>query len=96
MVRDGRLTESVVDKSYINEYEQTIYEMTIPSPLVEITYQFVVPLKDGSVVSSMRYSVRRSCIPQVDSALLEISESSMTPKNVQGASQSIRSPEERT
>ena len=66
-VRDGRLMELQPVKSYLSENDNAAYEFSFYAPLAEISYQFIVYLGDESVFSK-RFSIRRSCVPEVDLA----------------------------
>jgi hypothetical protein len=65
-VRDGRLIPIPLNTSYRNAADRPVYEFQIPSPLAELSYQFVLPLKADTVIATQRYSVRRPCIPALD------------------------------
>ncbi|MBX7145089.1 MAG: hypothetical protein K1X79_11605 [Oligoflexia bacterium] len=71
IVRDGRLSDSIPSKSYLDEYDQPIYEIQTNSPLMELSYQFILNNPDGSFASTERYTLRRSCVPRFDDSGIE-------------------------
>lgn len=73
-VMDGSYLEIAPTKSYLNEYDQPTYDVTLISPIGEVSYFFTLQLSDGRIVSSPKYTIRRSCLPNVEAAeLIDIS-----------------------
>jgi hypothetical protein len=75
---DGQLMSVLGSEGYLNEYDNPAFEITTIAPLAEITYQLVVRGQDGSIVTSKRYAVRRSCLPSIELTSIAI------PETVQG------------
>lgn len=72
IVRDGELRTLTAQNAFLNVRDIPTYEIIIPAPSEEMSYQFFMHLKDGSVISSQRYSLRRSCVtPDADMTALE-------------------------
>lgn len=63
IVKDGRLIEIPLLKSYLNQRDWPTYEFQLNAPLVELNYQFVAYDGRGGAIVSNRYSVRRACLP---------------------------------
>lgn len=72
IVRDGRLSDSIPTKSFLDEYDQPIYEIQTYSPLMELSYQFLLTNPDGSFASTERFTLRRSCVPRFDDSGLVV------------------------
>lgn len=70
--RDGKLQSLNPTKAYLDEYDQPTYEIQTHSPLFELTYQFILKNPDSSFTLSQRYVLRRSCIPRIDIAGLDL------------------------
>lgn len=64
LIRDGLLLELNDSKPKIASEDSYSFSFTIPSPLAELDYHFVIS-SGGQFSSSKRYSVRRSCVPDV-------------------------------
>jgi hypothetical protein len=75
---DGRLMNVLGSDGYLNEYDNPTFEIATNSPVSDIAYQFVVRGQDGSIATSQRYAVRRSCLPTIDLTSVAI------PETVQG------------
>lgn len=71
---DGRLMNVLGSDGYLNEYDNPTFEIATNSPAAEIAYQFVVRAQDGSIATSKRYAVRRSCLPRIDLTSVAIPE----------------------
>ena len=70
---DGKLTEIPVAEASLDDNDHPTYTVNTYSPIAEISYQFLLIGKDGSVIPSTRYVIRRKCIPKlfVDEAKVE-------------------------
>lgn len=66
-VRDGKIIEQNLTDFSTNESDQLVYSTTVNAPLAELNYQFVVLDGQTPVTLSKRYSIRRSCIPKIES-----------------------------
>lgn len=66
LVSDGRMIDAPLQRSYIDEYDRAAFEFATFAPLAEISYQFLIYPEADSAQASQRYSVRRSCLPQVN------------------------------
>ncbi len=76
--RDGRFMELPSKEAYLDKYDRPIYEVSLPAPIAEVTYQMFVVAGEDQVMASPRYTVRRNCIPQIALATGEV------PAQVQG------------
>ena len=76
--RDGRFMEVPAKEAYLDKNDRPTYEVSVPAPIAELTYQMFVAQGEGHALSSPRYAVRRACIPQVELAAGDV------PKDVQG------------
>lgn len=65
ITRDGVLTEVQDQEPRIDALEKVFFDIDIPSPLAELTYQFVFTDKTGNAVTTRRYKLARKCIPAV-------------------------------
>ena len=65
MVKDGRMMMINPTKAYRNEYDQATFEFRIYAPVAELSYQFVLSNKDGKLLTSNNYKIRRTCLPEV-------------------------------
>jgi len=72
VVRDGVLQDVPVGNPMYDKSDKVIYSGTIPSPLESLSYQFILYGADGKVSSTSRYSISRSCIPDVSLTSLEV------------------------
>ena len=63
--RDGVLTEVQDQEPRLDAMEKVYFDVEIPSPLVEMSYQFIFVDKSGNSVGTRRYSVTRTCAPSV-------------------------------
>ena len=66
VVRDGRSMEVLAQPGYLDEHDIPTYKTVIPSPVVEFSYHFILTSKDGSIVTSPNYFVKRDCIPNIE------------------------------
>lgn len=78
MSRDGRFEEVIAKDAYLDKEDRPTYEITVPAPVGEMTYQMFLVNPDGNILPSPRFAVRRSCVPQVELAQGEV------PADVQG------------
>lgn len=60
--RDGRLVDITLPKGNLNTQDYPEYRVELPAPLAAMSYQFVVHQADGTLVTSQRFAIRRSCI----------------------------------
>ena len=58
---DGRLTQVPLKNEYLNAYDHPEFSLSVSAPQGEMTYQFVLYLPDGTLLSSERYRIRRPC-----------------------------------
>jgi hypothetical protein len=65
VVKDGRLIEVPLLKSYLNEKDHPTYEFQLDAPLAELDYQFVAYDGQGGAIQSDRYAIKRDCLPNV-------------------------------
>jgi hypothetical protein len=65
ITRDGTLFEQQNTSPQIDASDRIGYIIEVPSPLVEMSYQFVFIDKAGNAVGTKRYNIRRNCIPDV-------------------------------
>lgn len=65
LVRDGRVVDVPILRSYLNEKDRPTYEYKLLAPLAEISYQFFLADASGSAVTTPRYTVRRKCLPSL-------------------------------
>lgn len=64
VVRDGLLLE-LNDSEGESTADKTSFSVTVPSPLAELSYQFIVSSSQGFIGNSKRFSVKRPCVPDV-------------------------------
>jgi hypothetical protein len=62
---DGRVMEIALEGARFSEAEEPTYEFQIPSPVAQVTYQFVLYNPDQTFVVTPRYVVKRSCTPDL-------------------------------
>ena len=79
LVRDQQFQEFISEPGLPDSREKPQYSIKIPAPLVELEYQFVLTMPDGSVITSLKNKVRRNCMPDITPALEKI-ESNMDDK----------------
>lgn len=65
ITRDGTLFEQQNTSPQIDASDRIGYVIEVPSPLVEMSYQFVFIDKSGNAVGTKRYNLRRNCVPDV-------------------------------
>ena len=68
LIKDGRFMQVDAKNAYLNEVDLPTYDVVVPAPIAEMSYQFLLFAPDGSVQSSPRYYLRRSCVPEIDTA----------------------------
>lgn len=72
VVQDGVMTKVAATGGFLNEYERPAFELALTAPLAELSYQFIVHSPDGTVTPSVRYSVRRPCLPEINLTKLDL------------------------
>jgi hypothetical protein len=72
LVKDQNFQEILTNPGLPDSGETPRYSISIPAPLVELSYQFLLTLADGSIVTSPRQSIRRDCVPDITPALEQI------------------------
>lgn len=65
ITRDGSLFEVQNTEPKVNSLEKVVFQVEIPSPLVDVNYQFIFTDKVGNAVATKRYSIRRNCMPDI-------------------------------
>jgi hypothetical protein len=70
--KDGRFMELAAKEAYLDKRDRPIYEFTVPAPIAEMTYQMFVVQSDGDILTSPRFAVRRTCIPNIGLALGQV------------------------
>lgn len=65
VIRDGKIMDLNVNTLSTNNNEQIVYSTTINAPLAELNYQFILSDDKGIITSSRRFTIRRSCIPNI-------------------------------
>lgn len=60
--KDGRFIDIAFPTGALNDADQPTFVAEIPSPVAAFTYQFIVHQKDGSLTSSSKFVMRRTCI----------------------------------
>lgn len=91
--RDGKILEQSLEEFAMNDNGQITYSTTIHAPLAELNYQFVLLDRTTPLAHSKRYAMRRSCIPNIQSASGEISKNPVMKekiKNLQMQATSIQ------
>lgn len=63
-VIDGQLINLPETTAILNDYEQPLYEVSLPSPLEEVRYQFFLETPEGPIASEA-YALQRSCKPRL-------------------------------
>ena len=63
---DGRVMSVLPAKAYLNKYDSPEYVFQIHAPVSELSYQFVLYRKDEPALFSERFTVQRSCLPDVE------------------------------
>ena len=74
MLMDGKLLEYPLGFGKLNANNEPEFELLIPSPEAELSYQFIVPLKSGVVLSSAQFSYKRQCKEKKDLTVLPTKE----------------------
>lgn len=64
VVSDGRLMDLSLTGT-LDEQDRVIYTTQLPAPLAEINYQFFLYRDDETVLPTQRFSIQRSCLPDV-------------------------------
>lgn len=72
IVRDGKLMSLPLSDYSVDDLDRIVYSATINAPLAELNYYFVLLGPNGVVSTSERYSLRRPCLPAVDTIDLKI------------------------
>lgn len=72
LVRDQQFQEFVSEPGLPDSREKPQYSISIPAPLVELEYQFVLNMPDGSIITSLKNKVRRNCLPDTTPAVEKI------------------------
>lgn len=72
IVRDGKLLDIPLNDYSVDDADRIVYSASINAPLAELNYYFVLLGPKGVVNSSERYSIRRDCLPAVDTIDLKI------------------------
>ncbi len=72
LVLDQEFQEFMSDPGLPDSREKPQYSIKIPAPVVEVEYQFVLTMPDGSFIVSPRQKVRRNCQPDISPAINEI------------------------
>lgn len=70
-VRDGVLQDIPVGNPSYDKSEKIVYSASLPSPLESISYQFMLYGEGQKVNVTSRYSITRSCVPDVSLTSLE-------------------------
>lgn len=65
IARDGKLIEIQDVEPDLDSQDRAIFRFEVPSPLAEMSYQFLFNDKLGQGSSSKRYVVQRACVPNV-------------------------------
>jgi hypothetical protein len=63
--RDGNLFEQLDIAPEVDATDKVFFKIEIPSPLVELNYQFLFSDKAGNAVGTKRYQVQRACLPNI-------------------------------
>ena len=74
LTRDNKLSVLSIADSYLNEYDYPTYEITVPAPMAELSYEFALVNPDGSSAHSGPYQLRRKCLPDMSEPELNITE----------------------
>lgn len=69
-VADGKAFTVIMDGGYDSNGEP-LYSVTLPTPLAQLSYSFIIVKENGEAVVSPRYEITRSCIPIISSNILE-------------------------
>ena len=75
MLLDGKLLEYPLGTGKLNSNNQPEFELLIPAPESELSYQFILPIKSGEVLSSKQFSYRRNCAEKKALTVLPLKES---------------------
>ena len=65
IVRDGRLIDLQSAAPSIDKNDRVFFSLEVPSPAIELSYQFLFYYPDGKSRVSEQFSIRRSCIPKI-------------------------------
>ena len=68
--RDGVMTEIQDQEPRVDAMEKIYYDMEVPSPMAELSYQFVFSDKRGNAVTTRRYTLARKCLPSVTGSVV--------------------------
>ncbi len=71
-INDGRILETPIYKSFLDERDVPTYQFEVPSPIAEISYQFFVIDEKLGALSTELHTVRRSCLPSLDLTSIEL------------------------
>ncbi len=74
MLLDGKLLEYPLGTGKLNSNNQPEFELLMPAPESELSYQFILPIKSGEVLSSKQFSYRRNCAEKRGLTVLPIKE----------------------
>ena len=75
MLMDGKLLEYPLGTGKFNSNNQPEFELLLPAPESELSYQFILPIKSGEVLSSKQFSYKRQCAEKRSLTVLPIAES---------------------
>jgi len=71
VIRDGKLLDVPLLEGVAEGHDSLTHNGTIQAPLVEVKYQALITLADGSTISSPSYTLRRACVPNIALASIE-------------------------
>lgn len=60
--RDGRFIDINLPRGALNDQDRPVFAVELPAPVAAMTYQFVVHQPNGSLTTSEKYILKRSCV----------------------------------
>jgi hypothetical protein len=71
VIRDGKMLDVPLVEGPIEGKDQLAHNAIVHAPLAELSYQALITLADGTVVTSPRYTLKRNCLPNIALATLD-------------------------
>jgi hypothetical protein len=60
--KDGRFFDIAFPRGALDNSDNPVFSVEMPSPVAMMSYQFVIHQRDGSLTSSRRFLVKRRCL----------------------------------
>lgn len=74
MLMDGKLIEYPLGTGKLNSSNEPEFELLLPAPEAELSYQFILPMQSGGVLSSSQFNYRRQCAEKKGLTVIPVKE----------------------